>query len=46
MVAVNVLVTRELKEALDAVARADRRTLAETVRIALERLIAEHEPKK
>jgi phage-related protein len=41
MVAVNVMVPRHMKEALDAVARADRRTLAETVRMALEKLIAE-----
>lgn len=47
MVAVNVLVPREMRDALNEVAKAKKWTLAVTVREAIERLIAaeKSEPK-
>jgi predicted transcriptional regulator len=44
MVAVNVLVPREMRDALDEVAKARKWSLAVTVREALERLIDAEKP--
>jgi predicted DNA-binding protein len=41
MVPLHVLVPREMREELDRLAREDRRTLAVTVRMAIERLLEE-----
>lgn len=41
MVPLHVLVPREMKTALEERARRDRRTLAETIRIWLEQMLAE-----
>lgn len=41
MVPLHFLVPKDLKAALEKLAKDDRRSLAETVRMALERLVAE-----